>query len=124
MSTMLQLLGPGEGKALKVGPYDFSFKAGRASASGYTFAEVTVPAGMTNALHRHPCEETMYVLAGEFDFFSDDGVRRRVAVGGVVNVPSRVAHGYTNVGAAPGRLILVAPVAQEALFDDLAAEGQ
>ncbi|MGZ3426170.1 MAG: cupin domain-containing protein [Polyangia bacterium] len=116
----LSYLAPNEGKLLRVGPYGFSFKAGRASGSNYTVAEVTVPAGMTNALHRHPCEETMYVLAGEFEFFSDDGERRRVGVGGVVHVPSRVAHGYVNRGDSTGRLLLVAPAPQEGLFDDLA----
>jgi quercetin dioxygenase-like cupin family protein len=118
-TTSLHYLAPHEGKILPVGPYGFTFKAGRTSGSGYTLAEVTIPAGMTNALHRHPCEETMYVLAGEFEFFGDDGRRRRVGAGGVVHVASRVAHGYVNLGDSVGRLLLVAPVAQEQLFDDL-----
>ena len=119
-TTGLQIFAPNEGKVLDVGPYSFTFKAGQATGSGYTVAEVTIPARMTNALHRHPCEETMYVLAGAFEFFGEDGERRRVGAGGVVHLASRVAHGYVNLGDTIGRLLVVAPVAQEGLFDDLA----
>ncbi len=116
----LQFFAPNEGKVLQVGPYGFTFKTGQATRSGYTVAEVTIPAGTTNALHRHPCEETMYVLAGAFEFFGEEGERRRLGAGGVVHVASRVAHGYANLGDSVGRLLVVAPVAQEGLFDDLA----
>ena len=117
----LRYVEPNEGKLLRVGPYGFAFKAGQSSGSGYTIAEVTVPAGMTNAPHKHPCEETMYVLDGVFEFIGGDGARHRLGAGGVVHVPGGVTHGYVNVADATGRLLLVAPVQQEDLFVDLAA---
>jgi len=37
-----------------------------------------------------------------------------------LDVASRVAHGYVNLGDSVGRMLVVAPAAQEGLFDDLA----
>ena len=114
-------LAPGEGKSLRVGVFDFTFKAGRDSASGYTFAEVTVPPGATNGPHSHPCEETMYVLSGELDFVDASGQHRRVSTEAAIHVPANAVHGYTNATATPARLLVVAPVAQEDVFAALAA---
>jgi len=118
-TTPLLHLGPSDGKRLGVGKFGFSFKAGRAVGSAYAVAEVTAPPGAVNALHRHPNEETMYVLAGEFEMFGQDGEKRRVGPGAVMHVPQNAAHGFVNVGESTGRILLVAPVGQEALFDDL-----
>jgi quercetin dioxygenase-like cupin family protein len=118
-NTPLVHLRPSDGKRLGVGKFGFSFKAGRAVGSAYAVAEVTAPPGVVNALHRHPNEETMYVLAGEFEMFGEDGEKRRVGPGAVIHVPQNVAHGFVNAGDGTGRLLLVAPVGQEALFDDL-----
>lgn len=109
------------GRRLRIGRYDFTIKTGRADGAGHAVVEVTVPAGAGNFLHRHPCEETMYVLAGDFELFGDDGdERRRAGPGAVMHVPANAAHGFVNVGDTDGRLLVVAPVAQEALFEDLA----
>jgi len=118
-NTPLVHLGPSDGKRLDVGKFGFSFKAGLTVGSAYAMAEVSAPPGVVNALHRHPNEETMYVLAGEFEMFGEDGERRRVGPGAVMHVPRNAAHGFVNVGEGTGRLLLVAPVGQEALFDDL-----
>jgi quercetin dioxygenase-like cupin family protein len=118
-NTPVVHLMPGDGKRLDVGKFGFSFKAGRAVGAAYAVAEVTAPPGAVNALHRHPNEETMYVLAGEFEMFGEDGEKRRVGPGAVMHIPQNAAHGFVNVGESAGRLLLVAPVGQEALFDDL-----
>jgi quercetin dioxygenase-like cupin family protein len=118
-NSMLVHLGADDGKRLRVGKFSFSFKAGRAIGSAYTVAEVTAPTGAASALHRHPNEETMVVLAGEFEMYGEDGERRRVGPGAVTHVPQNVAHGFVHVGEGTGRLLLVAPVGQESLFDDL-----
>lgn len=117
--TAIQHLAPHEGKSLRIGKFDFSFKAGLTVGSGYMMAEIAVPPGTTKALHRHPCEETMYVLAGEFEVFDECGHTGRAGPGSVVHVPQTAAHGFVNVGETTGRLLFVAPVVQETLFDDL-----
>ena len=89
------------------------------SDSGYAIAEVSAPPGAVNAPHRHPCEETMYVLEGEFEMSGEDGEKRRMGPGAVVHVPPNAVHGFVSVGETTGRLLLVAPAAQESLFDDL-----
>jgi quercetin dioxygenase-like cupin family protein len=118
--TSLVHLGPHDGKTLQIGRFEFTFKAGAQCQSGYTVAEVVVPPGAVNGPHRHPCEETMYLLAGELEFAGESGERRRVPAGATVHVPADTVHYYTNATAEPARLLVVAPVAQEAVFDDLA----
>jgi len=117
-------LAPDEGKTLQIDQFHFVFKAGATTGSPYTLAEVHVPPGVSNAVHRHGCEETMGVLAGVLEFVDDAGRTTRVGAGDTIHVPSRSAHGYTNVGSVLARLLVVAPVAQEALFDNLAANGR
>jgi quercetin dioxygenase-like cupin family protein len=113
-------LAPDEGKTLDIDQFHFVFKAGTTTGSPYTLAEVHVPPGVSNAVHRHGCEETMVVLAGELEFVDGAGCTTRVRAGDAIHVPSHTPHGYTNVGSSHARLLVVAPVAQEALFDGLA----
>jgi quercetin dioxygenase-like cupin family protein len=118
-NTPLVHLAPSDGKSLGIGRFGFTFKAGVAVGSGYAIAEVSAPPGAVNAPHRHPCEETMYVLEGEFEMSGEDGEKRRMGPGAVVHVPPNAVHGFVSVGETTGRLLLVAPAAQESLFDDL-----
>ena len=118
--TKPSYLQPHEGRRMRIGPFAFVFKAGHQTESGYTFAEVTVPPGAQNGPHLHPCEETMYLLSGELEFFAADGERHRLAVGASVHVPASTIHGYVNATTTDARLLVVAPVGQEDLFTDLA----
>jgi quercetin dioxygenase-like cupin family protein len=117
-------LAPSEGKALRVGSYGFSFKAGRTTGSSYSLAEVSVAPGSRTVLHSHPREETMYVVTGDFEFFGEAGETRRAHAGAVMHVPANAIHGFQNVGDTIGRLLVVIPVAQEAFFDELAEAMQ
>lgn len=113
-------LAPSEGKALRVGSYGFSFKAGSTTGSSYSVAEVSVAPGSRTVLHSHPCEETMYLVEGDFEFFGEVGETRRAQAGAVMHVPANAVHGFQNIGETTGRLLVVIPVAQEAFFDELA----
>src|SRR5690349_17384317 len=86
MQRPLVFVAPHQGKSLHIGPYAFRFKAGRAVGSQHAIAEVTVPPGAINALHRHPCAETMYVLAGELEFFGEGDLRERALAGATIYV--------------------------------------
>lgn len=116
----LKHLAPSEGKALRVGAYAFSFKAGSTTGSSYSVAEVSAPPGSRTALHGHPWDETIYVVAGDFEFFGEAGETRRAHAGAVMHVPANAMHGFQNAGETIGRLLVVIPVAKEAFFDDLA----
>jgi quercetin dioxygenase-like cupin family protein len=118
--TKPSYLQPDEGRRLRVGPFAFVFKAGHQTESGYTFAEVTVPPAAQNGPHLHPCEETMYVLAGVLEFFDADGERHRLTAGASVHVPANTSHGYINATTSDARLLVVAPIGQEDVFSDLA----
>lgn len=119
--NQFQHVAPNEGKSLRVGPFGFCFKVSRVSNAGYAVAEVSVPPGARNAVHRHPLPETMVVLAGTLEFVGGDAEPCRVNPGSVVHVPANAPHGYTNVGDEPARLLVVMPPAQETLFDELGA---
>jgi quercetin dioxygenase-like cupin family protein len=117
----LKHLATGEGKSVPLGKVGLSFKAGLTVGSRYTVAELSLPAGSANPLHRHPCEETMYVLEGEFEMVGEGDDRRVAGPGCVMHVPAGAAHGFINVGNSTGRLLMVSSVDQEPYFDELAA---
>ncbi len=84
--------------------------------------EVTPPGGGPPPhVHRHE-DETFYVLEGEFEFLLGDATIR-AAAGSVVHGPRNVPHGFTNVGALPGRmLVVVTPAGLEAFFAEAGDE--
>ena len=114
-------LAAGEGKSVPVGKIGLTYKAGSLVDSPYAISEMSVPAGSNNPQHRHPWQETMYVLEGEFEMFGEGGERRRAGPGCVMHVPPHAAHGFNNVGQTTGRLLVVASPGQEAYFEDFSA---
>lgn len=114
-------LAAGEGKSVPIGKVGLQYKAGSLVGSPYAISVMTIPAGSNNPQHRHPWQETMYVLEGEFEMFGEGGERRLAGPGCVMHVPARAAHGFNNVGTTTGRLLVVASDGQEAYFDDFSA---
>ncbi len=92
-----------------VGPGLFSVDpaaAGPEDASSLFTLTVAPKAGPP--LHVHPhASETYYVLEGTFEFFVDGAFALRRA-GGTAFIPAGTLHTFRNVGAAPGRLLVVA----------------
>jgi mannose-6-phosphate isomerase-like protein (cupin superfamily) len=74
------------------------------------------------ALHTHLREDELwYVVDGEFRFKAD-GKMLHASTGGMAFGPRGMAHAFQNVGATPGRLLIVtAPSGLERFFEQFAA---
>jgi quercetin dioxygenase-like cupin family protein len=127
MTTQLNIthLAANEGRSLLVLDQLVTFKVtGQQTGGEYNFFEVTVPPlSGPPALHTHPPQETFYVLEGEFEF-TGLGVEGPYVIkgtaGSVVHVPKGAPHNYKNVGATPGRLLLIySPTTMEEFFAEL-----
>jgi quercetin dioxygenase-like cupin family protein len=75
------------------------------------------PAGWSLPAHLHAdAAETIHVVEGEFEM-TVEGRRERLGPGQTVHIPAGVVHSGANVGASPGRRILVFdPAGMEAFF--------
>jgi quercetin dioxygenase-like cupin family protein len=114
---------PGEGATIKNplgGP--LTFKARGAETGGAMTALESTPApGEGPPLHLHTdADEVLYVLEGSFRF-KLDGDLHDSPPGSFVFIPRGAPHTWQNVGAEPGRLlVLFAPAAMEPFFDRFA----
>jgi quercetin dioxygenase-like cupin family protein len=115
---------PEEGRELSLVGDRITFKlVGKDSNNALLLAEeVTPPGGGTPPhVHRHE-DETFCLLEGEFEFSLGDATIR-AAAGSVVHGPRNVPHSFTNVGALPGRmLVIVTPAGLEAFFEEAGEE--
>lgn len=78
------------------------------------------PPGWSLPAHIHTdADETIHVLAGEFDS-TVGGVTERLVAGDTVHIPAGVVHAGANVGAEGGRrLIAFAPAGMEEFFREV-----
>ena len=83
----------------------------KVDGAAFAFSEVsTPPLGGPPALHRHPDQETFYVLEGmfRFDTIQDDRPSSVEATSGaVIHIPGMVWHNYKNIGKTPGKLLVL-----------------
>jgi quercetin dioxygenase-like cupin family protein len=83
------------------------FLATHAETGGYCLCEGLVAPGAGAPPNRHAGEEeSFYVLDGTFAF-TIDGERREAGKGAFVKIPDGAVHAFKNVGAAPGRLLIM-----------------
>lgn len=113
------MLGPGEGPALQnpVGGH-VTFKVqGGESAGALTLFESVIAPGEGPPLHVHANEdEALYVLDGAFRFQLGEEVVD-APERSIMFAPRGVAHCFQNVGAEPGRLLIVfTPSGMERFF--------
>jgi mannose-6-phosphate isomerase-like protein (cupin superfamily) len=75
------------------------------------------PVGWSLPAHRHSNEaETILVVEGDF-VVEIDGERSRLSAGETVHVPKGAVHSSANVGAQPGRrVVLFSPAGMERFF--------
>lgn len=80
------------------------------------------PAGWSLPAHIHEgAAETIHVLEGEFET-TVDGVAERTGPGQTVHIPAGVVHSGGNVGAEPGRRLLIfSPAGMEEFFREAGA---
>jgi quercetin dioxygenase-like cupin family protein len=112
---------PGEGKTLWVAGELLTLKMVREDTDGaFTLLEEVTPPQGGPPPHMHSREdEAFYVLEGEFEFMVGDRVIP-VTAGSVVYGPRGIQHAFKNVGAAPGRmLVLVMPAGLEKFFEEV-----
>jgi mannose-6-phosphate isomerase-like protein (cupin superfamily) len=111
----------GEGAALRtpVGDTVRVKTSTRDTGGAMTVLEFAIAPGSGPALHTHVREdEVWYVLEGEFRFKAGEAMFR-VPAGGMAFGPRRTPHTFQNVGAAPGRLLVItAPSGAERFFED------
>ena len=95
------------------------------TGDAYSLFEIETPPSGGFPVHtqRHD-DESFYVIEGTYSFLVDE---REIAlgVGGFLLVPRGTAHGYTNPGSTPARmLILTTPGGiQEEFFDEIGGSG-
>jgi mannose-6-phosphate isomerase-like protein (cupin superfamily) len=115
-------LPPGGGKQLQVLGNPWTLKAATDQTGGTVAAlEGSFRPGSGAPAHvHHQHEETFYVLESDFVFqIGSDSVA--APAGTFVFVPRDVAHGFENVGAAPGRVLgIMTPAGFERFFEELA----
>lgn len=82
------------------------------------------PAGWALPAHRHQHEaETIHIVDGDFEM-EVDGRRSRLSAGQTIHVPRGVVHSGGNVGAQPGRRIVVfSPAGLERFFLETGSTG-
>ncbi len=97
---------PGEGRSLWVLGELVTHKTARDQTGGaYSLFEVTTQPGEGPPPHVHHREdESFYVLEGEYEFFSGEGIIQ-VGAGSLLCVPRGALHAHKNVGEGVGRLL-------------------
>ncbi len=116
----------GEGEHWLFGGDVTTIKAsGRDTSGNLLVLEVTVAAGGgPPSLHRHQYTETFLFQEGEFEvsMLDADGSFGAidVAAGDAVSIPSMAWHNFQNVGATPGRFIVVhSPAVMEDVIHEI-----
>ena len=109
MSSGAKYVQPGAGHCYRIlGGDEVYVKASAEDTGGrYTVFETTVPpqGGPPPHVH-HREEETFYVLEGQFEFKVGDQLVS-AGTGAFLIAPKDVPHTFRNVGATPGRLIIM-----------------
>jgi quercetin dioxygenase-like cupin family protein len=89
----------------------------------YSLFEVRDVPSSGPPVHRHTREdEAFYILEGEYDIYSGDGLIMRATPGTYIHVTRGTAQAYKCVGPQSGRMLVMAsPGGLEHFFDELGA---
>jgi mannose-6-phosphate isomerase-like protein (cupin superfamily) len=116
----------GQGEHFLVVTDVVTIKASGQETSGTMLVlEVRVPpGGGPPVLHRHRYAETFYILEGEFEVDTADAENRlntrKITAGDTVSIPSMAWHNFKNVGAGPGKFIVVhSPAVMESFIREI-----
>lgn len=80
-----------------------------ATGDKYCMLAARVPAGVGVPPHRHPDQESFFVLEGQAEFALDvngELVWNRAGAGELVNIPPEALHGFRNAGSSDVRLLI------------------
>ncbi len=112
MAQAMSQIGRDEGESILVMTDLVTVKLRSQEGPGaFVLTEVSSPPqGGPPGLHRHPDQETFYVLEGMFRFDTLQGGQPtsvEARAGTVIHIPSMAWHNYKNVGQAPGKLLVI-----------------
>ncbi|MFJ2189782.1 cupin domain-containing protein [Kitasatospora sp. NPDC087861] len=113
----------GEGTPLTVFGNRFSLKVGGDDTAGsLAIIEATFAPGTRAPPHLHHTHtESFYVVSGLFRFRAGDELTE-VGPGGFRYLPRKAAHGFTNIGDEPGKLLsVINPAGYERHFEEISA---
>jgi len=98
----------GEGTVYQLGRLTLTVKTTAAdNAAAYTLCEAVEPAGWSAALHRHPTyDETHIICEGRYEC-QLGALRLDLGPGDMMFVPRGIAHSIKNIGADPGRELII-----------------
>lgn len=100
---------PGVGRTFNVlGGDEITIKADAEDTDGaFTVIETITPPGAGPPPHMHQREdESFYIVEGEFEFHIGKDTAK-VKAGSFVMSPRNIPHSFRNVGADPGKLLIV-----------------
>ncbi|MFW9924709.1 MAG: cupin domain-containing protein [Candidatus Thorarchaeota archaeon] len=70
----------------------------------------TLEPGAKIGLHGHPEEHEIFILTGECNLISEDGIKTKVKATDIVYMPPDEIHGYENIGKEILQFICVIPL--------------
>jgi quercetin dioxygenase-like cupin family protein len=111
------------GRTFQFGPIPVTVLAEAADTEdAFALVQAVFPAGLPGPpRHRHPWQESFFVLAGELEFTVGDDVLRATA-GDYVHAGADVLHAYANRGSQPASALgLFAPARFLAALEEIAA---
>lgn len=123
MAAEPRIVPHGAGKRFPIAMGPVTVKVGSEDSDGaIAIMELEVPPGLGPAAHRHrDCDETFYVLAGEFRFVVGEQIET-VGPGSLVFIPRATPHTLRNVGPDNGKLLTITnPAGLETFFERVGA---
>jgi quercetin dioxygenase-like cupin family protein len=113
----------GEGEVLNVLGVGLRFLCRREDTGGaWSLMENVIPENAGPPPHRHPWDETYYVLRGEVEF-EIEGRRQRAGAGDLVYAPAGVTHAFRGASKEPAQMLIFdAPAHAEAFFKEVDRE--
>lgn len=127
ISDGITLKSPREDGRLHMGPSSVVPLATAEDTSGrYSLVEVRDEPGSGPPMHRHQQEdEAFYILEGEYEIYSQDGLVTRAGPGTYILVHQGTIQGYRCAGPGPGRMLVIgSPGGIERFFAELDALGR
>lgn len=84
------------------------------TAADYCIMEGSIPAGFSVPLHRHPDEESFYILSGTVKVWTEDKNWSVLHEGDFIHIPGNTKHGWKNESSEPFHgLIITTPTLGE-----------
>lgn len=109
-------LGPGDGEAFWGFGGLWTVKASADQTSGsFALIEEISPKGAGTPLHRHPDDETFYVLEGEISFYLEDDQPLTASAGSFVHVPAGAGHAFM-VDSETARYLIITTAQHERFY--------